>query len=276
MKILVFTPTNKPGIDVTHASILRQKFDGELTWIVADTLFEDRCHVFVNFAQQNKDVYTYKHFYPQPRPFKKRTLVSSYNLALNYARENDIDLFISLQDYIWVPDDGISKFIEMYNECEIKNNLLGIYSGITSITSDPDDSEVHDTGGMYSIFNQPFYDRPQDLDWMDVRYRHNYEYRWNFIPEIEWETNWACIPRTALYDENLNFDEEYDKGLAYENADFAKQALALGYQPIIDYENQVLSLPHKRYFSDEWENDKPLREENRKRFEAKWPTNDAR
>jgi hypothetical protein len=123
---------------------------------------------------------------------------------------------------------------------------------------------------MYTIFKEPYVNRPQKLSWLDVRYNSDSTYRYNASNPVEWETNWACIPRTALYDERLKFDETFDKAVAYENQDYAYQAEKLGYRILIDYYNDTISLPHKRYFAAEWEEEKPLTDVNRAYTESKW------
>lgn len=273
-KVAIFTPTQRPGIDVTHHSILRQKFteDVELLWVVSDELYHHRSHVFANFAAQDKKnkVYDYKYFLLQKKHGYKRNLAASYNKAIRYARDWDADLFISLQDYIYVPEDGIQKFINMWKDVENDESIDAIYTGICSISDDPYDEEVHDTGGMYTIFKESYNKRPGKLEWVDCRFRSDSEYRYQAVNPIEWETNWACIPRKALHDEHLEFDEEYDKAVAFENQDYAFQAKKAGYQVLIDFNNDTISLPHKRYFADEWAEEKPLTEVNRVYSESKW------
>jgi hypothetical protein len=269
VKIAIFTPTQRPGIDITAFSIARQKTDHEIFWIVCDELFAERAHVFQSVVKPIVNCET-KHFYITKKEGNPRNLARSYNTAIDYARDWDADLFISLQDYIWVPEDGVEKFATMARKVDQENDFRAIYTGITSITADPEDDQIHDLNGLFTIFKQPYDQRPQEIEWMDVRYRVPDSADFHFVPEIEYETNWAALPHSALYDDRLYFDEEYDAGVAYENQDYAMRAQHAGYKLLIDMNNQVLSLPHKRYFSEEWAREQPLTEVNRKLTEDRW------
>ena len=272
MRVAIFTPTQRPGIDVTHFSVQRQIADAEILWIICDELFEQRKRVLFNLFSQDKLAgnFDFRYFHLLKKDGNVRNLAAAYNRGLDFAREWDADLFISLQDYIWVPYDGVAKFIEMYKTIEVINNVNGIYTGICSISNDPDDGHIHDRQGLYTIFKEPYMDRPKRIDWMDVRYRPEYTSAYGNCPSIEWETNWACIPRNALHNKDLFFDEEFDKAVAFENQDYALKAKSLGYDTFVDVNNQTISLPHKRYFSEEWAYEEPLTKENQARVNAKW------
>lgn len=270
MKVSIFTPTQRPGIDVTAFSIARQKCDAEIQWIVCDELYAERSHLFQQVVKPIVGCET-KHFYIAKKGDNTRNLARAYNVAMDYARDWNADLFISLQDYIYISEDGIQKWIDMYKKVECKNKFLAIYSGICSISEDPYDDQIHDTGGLFTIFKEPYNKRPQEIEWMDVRYRLDTASEYHYCPTpIEYETNWSCIPANALYNDRLFFDEKFDEGEAYENQDYAYLAKSLGYGMLLDMNNQALSLPHKRYFAHEWAREKPLTEVNRKLTEDKW------
>lgn len=276
MRVSIFTPTQRPGIDVTVESIRRQSCKAKLQWILSDELFPERwtdqeCQTALYELDSRRNLDT-AFFKLNKKEGYKRNLAAGYNKAMEIARSWGADIFISLQDYIWVPEDGVSNFIKMYEELEVKERFKAIYTGITSITSDPPVSEITNPNGMYTIFSRPFTAQPQNIAWMDIRYRHDIAqaYTYHVCPEIEYETNWACVPRTALYDERLSYDEDFDQAVAYENQDFAYRAKSLGYHVLIDMNNQVLSLPHKQYFAEEWAEEQPLTQKNRELCETKW------
>ncbi len=272
MRTAIFTPTARPGIDITAFSVARQEADTEILWIVCDQLFAERAQLFQQVVKPIVGCET-QHFYLPKEEGEVRNVSSAYNEAIRRARDWDADLFVSLQDYIYVPPDGLQKFVDMYKKVDVGNQFPAIYTGICSITEDPDDEEVHDLGGLFSIFNEPFDKRPETIEWIDVRYRTNEKADYHYCIEIEYETNWSAIPRTALYDEKLFYDESYNEGVAYENQDYAYRAVANGYNLLLDMQNQVLSLPHKRYFSEEWATEKPLTDVNRLRTEERWTKN---
>jgi hypothetical protein len=268
-RVVVYTPTQRPGMDVTHHSLRRQKLDEnvEMIWVFHDELYDDRWDVFRNMTSQ--DNFRCKHIYIPKDEGRVRNLAKGYNVAIDIARDEDADMLISLQDYIWIPPDGVQQFVDMFWEIEVDGNTAALFTGITSISSDPEPEKVYDKRGLYTIFRESYPFKPQHIEWMDVRFRVD-AHPYHETNPVEWETNWACIPESALYDDRLRFDEEYDKAVAYENQDFAFQAQRLGYKIIMDMHNQAISLPHKKYFSDEWDREQPLTDVNRQRNEGKW------
>lgn len=265
----IFTPTMRPGIDVTHLSVLRQKTEAKLLWLIADELYDKRKGVF----DFDEGKYELDHFKVPTKEGNPRNLAAAYNKGIEKARSWGADIFVSLQDYIWVPEDGVQKFVDMWRDVELNNADVNLYTGICSISDDPYDDQVADINGMYSIFKEPYGERPKDLDWLDVRYRYDPNAIYHRCPEIEWEANFACIPYHALYDERLYYDEDFDKAVAYENQDYAYRAASLGYTPLIDMNNQVISLNHKRYFAKEWAREEPLTSVNEQLIKDKWRDN---
>ena len=88
------------------------------------------------------------------------------------------------------------------------------------------------------------------------------------VETTHWEANWAAVPASVLK-AGVRWDEEYDKGIAYENMDFACAASELtGAKVIFDKTNVVISLPHKDYF--EGEREEILEFSNRDYFNTKW------
>lgn len=265
-KISVFTPTQRTGMDVTHHSLRRQTGDHEIIWMMSDELYHQRWDVFRNAVAQ--DNFETIYFNIPKRDGYVRNLVRSYNSAMERAREEGCDLFVSLQDYIWIPDDGLDQFVQAAENFEDQKCIL---SGITHISSEPDEDKVYDLNGLYTIFEEAYLKKPKLLNWKDARFKpSDIDVLYRQTTPIEWETNWAAIPRAALYDERLQFDEDYDKAVAYENQDFAFQAADLGYSVVICPQNQAISLPHKKYFSQSWAFEQPLTETNRQLCEEKW------
>ena len=274
MKVVVFTPSQRPGFDVTHASLRRQETDAQIYWVFSDELYHERVQVVRNMLSQDKasgKLKDWVHMNITKKEGYKRNLAAGYNSAMDYARAWGADLFISLQDYIYIGPSGIQQFIDMYKDVETEREIRAIYTGITSISSDPTPDKIHDNGGNYTIFKEPYVGRPQDIDWMDVRYRHEEAGVYKQTSPLEWETNWACVPKNALYNPQLRFDEGFDKYVAYENQDYAFQAQKLGYRVLIDMNNHAISLPHKKYFPESWAEEKPLTQKNRELVESKWP-----
>jgi hypothetical protein len=250
----IFTPTfRNGGLDVTYKSLMDLTgHESEVVWIVGDELERSRREVYKDLAiptitfdtsevRQEKDVY--------------RTLAHSYEKAMELARRMDADLFVSLQDYIVCPPRGIAMFEEQARQ--FPDCLL---SGLCSFSRTPGPDAVVNPNGSWSVFYRPwegewFEPDPAKMSWYDVR-DHDDE-RWQIRPPVEWESNWAAVPKEILYDPGVRYDVAYDRGVAYENQGFSFAAHQAGYRTCVDIENHAISLPHKDYFPEQEEADLP-------------------
>jgi hypothetical protein len=260
--IAVFTPTTRyGGLDVNRASLLAQNHDS-LVWIVGDDLYPQRDAVRFGGPIRTVHFDTGANKRANNAP---SSLATAYRRGIEIARELDVDLLVSMQDYLWIPPDGLSRFERMAEQFP-----TALLTGLCSLSDDPGVEAVTDPEGPYTIFAEP-YDghKPQRIGWRDCRLE-----RWpvgvkaNAGSPIWWETNWAAIPRKILYDTRLNFDDAYDRGYAYENQDYASRAMRLGYGVWIDTGNHAIGLPHTHYFPAETEHLRSI--SNREWHESRW------
>ena len=248
-RFCVFTPTRLPGIDVTFASVNRQLLlEGDaLMWIVADEVDRN-----IPMPENVEEMATLKVPW---EPGNTRNLARAYNYGLRAAREWDADIFVSLQDYIWAPEVGLQQFNAVVQAAAERDEHMILITGYCDISADPYPEEIVDRNDPWTIFGNPYGKKPQDIAWHDAR-------RSNFntvgkdpgairqVSAIEWETNWAAIPKTALFDERLSFPEEFDSAVAYENQAYAFLAQQHDYVVVIDPRNAAISLPHKKYWPE--------------------------
>ncbi len=262
MTLAVFTPTYRPGgIDVLLGSLERQIFK-DFVWIVSDQRFLRRKDMWGAIA--NHVDFEVLFLSRMIQEGNKRNLCAMYNAAADYTVEKGYDMLISLQDYIYVDEDGLQKFVDAHEK--FPNSLL---TGVTHISRDPYPNKIYDLEGDYSIFMAPFTTKPKRLSWEDVRVTQMYTSE-DTIHPVEtghWEANWAAVPVHVL-DLGIRWDENYDKGIAYENMDFAQQAKGMGYNVVLDKTNVAISLPHKDYF--EGEREEIVDFSNREYYESKW------
>lgn len=268
-RVLLFTPTYRPGgVDVASASVERQTLQPD-AWLIADDLFEQRSSTWEIVADAlDLTVYVFGptdfHYY-EPR---HRNLCSAYNAAAQYATDWNYDLFISMQDYIYVPEDGIERFVKLH-----ENNPDKLLTGLTDISSDPFPVRMKNPkeNAAYSIFQQPYIEKPKIISWEDSR--DHEVYAWpeetvvaGIMPQ-HWEANWAAVP-VDVFRAGVFWDEDYDYGVAYENMDFAHRAQEAGFETILDRGNRTISLPHKKYWPSE---EKEIEDfSNRSRYESRW------
>lgn len=271
--IAVFTPTRSyGGLCEQYKCLLSQTVEDEIVWIIADELFDERREI----VKDNTPELRVFHLKVKKDKDKPHNLARCYNVAMDIARENDADLFVSLQDYFYVPPSGLRKFklaSTLYSE--------SLLAGMADLYAEPGASAAWEPRGLWTIFPEGV-----DIPWgeykhYDVR-RMNHEGRFSQAAPVEWESCWAAIPRTILYDDRLEFDEFFDHGIAYENSDYAMQATRHGYSIAIDLENVVRGYPHRSYWPELWEEDLKTQESgvsynehNRLYFEGKWSTINA-
>jgi len=196
----------------------------------------------------------------------KRNLCAAYNDAAKIAVQEGTTTFISLQDYMYIEPDGLGRFVEF---CE--NNRNDLITGVTHISRDPFPNKVVDLEGKYTIFSEPYTDKPKRMSWEDVRVTEIYKNRETNIFPVElghWEANWAAVP-VPLLSKGIRWDEEYDKGIAYENMDFARRCnKCFKSEVYLDKNNVAISLPHKDYF--EGEREEIERYSNRELYDHDW------
>lgn len=265
MTLLVFTPTYRPGgLDVLEASLMRQTYK-DFHWVVSDQRFLNRYPIWGEIESRvDFPIYWVQR---AVEPGNKRNLATMYNIAAEHVVEYQYDLLVSLQDYIYLPEDGLQKFVSLYEK--YPNDLL---TGVTHISRDPYPNKVVDLEGDYTIFAEPYTDKPKRIAWEDVRVSEMYTGTEDItsVESVHWEANWAAVPFNVLH-QGIRWDTEYDKGIAYENMDFAKQAaFQLKTRVLMDKTNVAISLPHKYYFEGEREEIKEF--SNRDYFNVKWPS----
>jgi len=268
MKAVVFTPTYRPGgLDVLEASLMRQSFRN-FVWVVCDERYHDRKKAWADILSRVDFPIM---FLNVPKKKKnKRNLAAAYNEAVKFAVGDAFDAFISLQDYIWAPEDGFQKFL-----WACQDNPNDLITGVTHISRDPFPNKIADLDGDYTIFKEEYYGKPKHLSWEDVRVSEIYR---GFDPgaiiqvqEGHWEANWAAVPINLL-ERGARWDTAYDKGIAYENMDFARRCQKeFGSRTLLDTGNVAISLPHKDYF--EGEREEIEEHSNRNFYEGKWDGN---
>jgi hypothetical protein len=256
--IAVITLTRQyGGIDVLWASLLRQR-RRDMVWIVADQLLEERQHVWQAVAELSP--FPISTYCLPIREGMVNCFASSMNWGLDLARWWNADLAVSIQDYFWIPDDGLARY---ERACTARPNDLHV--GLASIMADPGPEKVFDRKGLFSIFETPWttQDRPRKFDWRDVREQYPQEEG----NHIHWELNYAAIAKEVLYSE-IRFPLEFEAGCAFDNQAYAWLAhWKLGSRVWLDKQNHALGLPHKLYYPEIEEREVPYSWRNRDYFE---------
>lgn len=262
-KVLVFYCTNRyGGLDMLFSSLKRQTYPFVLC--VADDLLHKRVHVYEEHDMLEKTVFVEC----EKQPGNIRALAQAYNNAADFAVSGEFDLMISYQDYLWIPDNGIELFVE--DHLSYPNCLI---TGLVSLSDAPSDHEIENTEDLFSIFKKPLTGRPRGVSWQDVRETNLYPGEDKIVAcaAEHWEANWAAIP-VSLLKKGVRWDLDYDKGIAYENIDFAKKC-ELHFQAacVLDKRNHGIGIPHRLIWPQE---EKELRRYSNRYFhEKKWDIN---
>lgn len=259
-EVLLFCPTNRfGGLDMLFSSLKRQTYP--FTLCMADEFMNQRIHIYEEhgFLDQTIFVECIK------QPGNPRALAQAYNNAADLAVSMNFDLMITLQDYIWAPDNGVEMFVEvhqMHPEC--------LLTGLVSLSDAPSDHEIADPYGLYSIFAEPLLNKPKGISWHDVRGTNLYPGDEEIVActPTHWEANWAAIP-VELFKKEARWDLEYDEGIAYENQDFANRCeKEFGTACVLDKRNLAIGIPHRAIWPEEKE--QLERYNNRWLHEQKW------
>jgi hypothetical protein len=239
-RISVITVTRRPGsIDVTWGGLRRQTFTS-FEWILCDELFDRRHEEVAAYVDDER----LRHIRAPAHPGALWNLHKSYNEALRQCRGTFV---VSLQDYIWIPDDGLRRVWEAYRHLGAR----ALVSGTAALYELPVD--IHDPLGKISVFGQPWEGRPTVMTRSDHRAggRHRFEEK----PFWMWELNWGGAPLDTFY-ELGGFPEEHDD-LFYscDNATIAGCAAGLGHRIFLDNHNECRLLDHGGVFPKppDWE-----------------------
>lgn len=241
-RVSVVTVTNRPGsVDVTWGSLERQTL-GDFEWILCDELYAWRREEVAGYVADPR----LRHI---PAPVVEGhlwNLNKAHNEALRHCRG---ELVVALQDFIWVPSDGLQKFWDLYQR-------LGphMFTGCGHKAASPD-SMVEP--GKITIFGEPMTNPPTGVWEVDVRMSPDGNHRRD-VEETEpdrWELNWAAAP-LSMFRELGGFEEAHDAEFySCDNLDIAYRADRLGYRTYIDWTNQCLGFPHQLYWSrpEDWD-----------------------
>jgi glycosyltransferase involved in cell wall biosynthesis len=238
-KVSVITPTSRwGGIDILYYALEKQTYKN-FELILVDSHYYKRKDEVKKFMS-GIDV---KHI---PDPKKKKETAWNLNAAYNRAfKEASGDIYVFLQDYIWIPGDGLEKFVSHLLLLDKPDVVIGVGHK----ASYP--SESKNPLGKITIFDKPFIDMPEGISEIDNRIDGSVgfvEQNYSF-----WELNWSSC-RASLVKTLGGMDTEYDNGYGCENLNLSIRAMMLGAKFYIDKGNVCLGfnqLLHPR--PSDWE-----------------------
>lgn len=242
MTIAVFTPTRLPGIAVTYYSVAKQTIPVDY-WLVADQLAPEREWVYrdMRIMSPKMKIETY---YSEISTDKIRNLAHVDNWALKRARELEVDLLVFLQDFIWIPDNGVESFLRAS-----KLHPFALITGRCDSSSGPE--RVERATADWNIFRneREAHSKPPEPYAPEPRVVNNFPH--GKLTNHAWEINWGALPY-ALIHSGVDFDEDYDRGVAWENTQFSFDIRrtwgSKGGYVWWDHDNCAIGMPHRKYF----------------------------
>jgi glycosyltransferase involved in cell wall biosynthesis len=229
--ISVLNLTNRPGgIDILWANMLRQTIE-DWQLVIVDGKWREREEDVKKYINDTRLKYV--------RQSDKRE--GAYTNLAHADNEGfkacDGDLIVLLQDYIWIPPDALEKYLWHY-----QTNSKALVTGVGHQYGSPSKEDVVEPSGKITVFKEPYTKRPENIIWQDPRIFPRPSL--DTADPVEWEMNWASIPKNVIYDLG-GMDEEYDfKGFAWDNTCIATRAKLLGYPILIDTTNECMGFNH--------------------------------
>jgi len=244
---------------VSAHSVLRQTVPVDY-WLVADQLNRDYL-IYASMPQRlsklssmNMPIYG-KDYGPEiiigHLPIKegnKGNLAACDNWALDLAQDLQVDVLIFLQDFIWMPEDGVARFL-----AQIDDHPFALHTGTSHMSTGPAPLK-NPPNPEWSIFPQGVDNKPPPEPWI-MEPRVMWGFKRGQVSQHAWEVNYAAMPY-AIINSGVRFDEDYDVGTQWENTQFAfdvwrnrqySQHEKYGYV-WWDDENVSCGLPHRDYF----------------------------
>lgn len=218
-----------------------------------DVLYESmKCQTFRNFEVVVVDELRRWKVYPdagfnfvEPPPKKEGmfwNLSASLNKGTAACRG---EIVVLLQDYIFVPEDGLQKLVDVYMK-----DAPCLVSGVGHQFKEP--STIFDPKGLWSCWDS-WPGRPSgDKVFVDPRIKGKGLY---VCTPVEWEANYACFAK-EIWKKIGGFDEAFDAGWGYDNVNFAERAQLAGFNTFIDMENECLCYSHIELFGEKEHRDK--------------------
>lgn len=232
-KISVVMPTARyGGIDILEKSLAHQTFrDFEV--LVADEL------------HRKTEIENIGAIYVEPPP-KKPGMWWNLDASLNKTiRQAKGDLIIQINDYVYVPPDGIQKFVDRHFQ-----EPKGIISGVSDQFKAP---PLDNPKGLYSVWDTWPGIPGGEKVFSDPRKESNYRGFYLTIPLL-FEGNWCAYPRQAWVDVG-GYDETFDAGWGYDNVEFAERTTFHGYHVFLDTDNEVTCWSHIKLFDEQTRRD---------------------
>lgn len=265
MKISVLTPSIRPeGLKIVEESLAKQTIK-DFEWLIGSSFVPFYKGEAAEHTKAREKLYGYGMLSHNPSTkwinddFKGGfwSLNRVYNKLFQKASG---DIIVSLQDFIWIPKDGLQKLVDRVVETD------GVVSGV---------------GDQYARQNRS--GKPTDKIWNDPRKTDKYGDFYECNPEdAEW--NWCGFPKHWIFDVG-GMDEQLDfMGYGGDQYQVGERLDEMGCKFYLDQTNKSFTLRHDRSKfggQENWDKNHVLfngkYQERKKQLqkEGKWPVLDC-
>lgn len=231
--ISVLNITNRHGgIDILWANMKRQTFQ-EFELVIVDGLWREREKEVKEYINDPRLVYVRQ---SDKREGAYTNLAHADNEGFSKCKG---ELIVLLQDYIWIPPTALEVFWFHHT-----NNPDGVL--VTGVGNQYSQPYPVNPNGKITVFDKPFIRRPDVCTWIDPRINISRP-MFSEAEPVEWEMNYASIPRSVI-EKVGGMDEQFDfKGFAWDNTYIASKAHLAGHKIYLDQSNECMAFNH-----DEW------------------------
>ena len=217
---VVYVTARRGGLDILRDNLKKQIFRN-FELIVVDALAKERIGEATFFLGE---ICKPVHYFGEPP--KEDGDVWALNKAYNEAfRHCSGELVVSIQDYIWIPADGLQKFWDRYQET--KDWVSGVgHKAVLPILNPIDNLRTFE-----SLI------KPEGISEMDTRIDGDtsfVETNYSFF-----ELNYAALPLNDVKAIG-GMDERYDKGYSCDNVNLALRAFLHGAKFYLDKSNECI------------------------------------
>ena len=250
-RLSVLTPTARyGGIDLSWLGLKNQTFK-DFEWVIIDEIPREK--EILDYCQDDRVRWL-------KAPPKKKGKFWNLDQSVNYATKRCRgELLVNLQDYIWLPDDALEKFVRAYD----KINEFGAFDIALSGVGHKytlNGLILYDPKGKITTFQTDIREVPLmwELFHEDPRVKGNGLHICN---PVEWEANFSMLPIKLMYDLG-GWDEDFDAGWGYDNVNLAERIVAHGGLCWMDEFNESYSLSHEKLFGQiDFKEDAPNNED---------------
>lgn len=225
--VSIVTVTKRAGWWNVMADRISKQTYRNFEWVIVDDYKEDRSEIAKEYAEKYGIDIKYVRGDKALGTYKKKYGLSRANNTAYKASKGE--LLVWVQDFILIPKNGVEALVDLY-----RHNPNALLAPVDESWF-PKHVNEENTEDWFDGWT----DIVGEFSWRNVRVL--FQGIREADSPFDFELNYAGIPRHIV--ERLNgWYEFFDVGIGYDNTEFAKRAMDLGYKILIDDTNLAIGL----------------------------------